>query len=130
MVTRLMTMLAAGALCMGCGSSSPVAPASGVFQKGAGSDFTVAWQPDALMLVNTSGAPLRVSVLETSYLQTLLASWCFGASGCGTAVEPGQPLVLRFADIPGSGAKDTLSVVYWSPGPDPVVRELVVSRTD
>ena len=70
---------------------------------------------DRVQIRNDLQMPVEYALFEERYLETTLASYCFGSGGCGTTILRGQtatPLVSSATGMTSSATK--LVVVWWS----------------
>ena len=81
----------------------------------AGVGVTATIVGDRVQIRNDLQMPIEYALFEERWLETTLASYCFGSGGCGTTILHGQtatPLVSSATGMTSSSAK--LVVVWWS----------------
>jgi hypothetical protein len=70
---------------------------------------------DRVYIRNDLDVPVEYALFEERWLETTLASYCFGSGGCGTTILRGQtatPLVSSATGMTSAATK--LVVVWWS----------------
>lgn len=106
----LLTVVAGSA----CASDSPEPSAvSDASRQGA---VTAEPDGDAVVLRNDADFAVRVAVVESEFLRTALAQWCFGFEECGIAIAGHDSARLPLSNVTGyAPGRDELLVHWWRP---------------
>jgi hypothetical protein len=113
LLTLLPTLLANVAACSGTSTTNPIGIAA-IQPSAANAGVTATIVGDRVQIHSEFQRPVEYALIEEQWLDQALASWCFGSSGCGTTILPGQtaaPLISSGDHMTPSARR--LVVVWW-----------------
>jgi hypothetical protein len=113
---RSRASLVALALALGaCNHTASTLPfvASNIQASGANAGVTAAIVGDRVHIRSEMQMPVEYALFEERWLETTLASYCFGSGGCGTTILTGQTATPFVSSATGMTSTATKLVVVW-----------------